>query len=148
MNPFRLPQGIGNGFDDESIFSTYGPNSSVSLSTLLGTIDIQGSETASAESPLPGSLYDAYLSAASPSLQSVSSFTTELSLNGTPWTLTLDPSGNGTGSVDNVTNYSTFYTLSPPIFDATAFRATSSISATRFSRLPRKARCGYRLRDG
>ena len=121
VNPFWLPQGIGNGFDDESIFSTYGPNSSVSLSTLLGTIDIQGSETASAASPLPGSLYDAYLSAASPSLQSVSSFTTELSLNGTPWTLTLDPSGNGTGSVDNVTNYSTFYTLSPPIFDATAF---------------------------
>jgi hypothetical protein len=118
VNPFLLPQGIGNNFNNESIFSTYAPNSAVNLSSLLGTIEIQGSETGG--SPLPGSLYDAYLSNASPG-GIKANFSAEQSLNGTPWTLTLDPTSAHTGFIDNVTDYSMFYALSPPIFSATAF---------------------------
>jgi filamentous hemagglutinin len=118
VNPFLLPQGIGNNFNNESIFSTYAANSSVNVSSLLGNIDIQGSETGGNQ--LPGSLYDAYLSNASPGGLHAG-FNTEQSLTGTPWTLTLDPTDAGTLFIDNVTNYSTFYELSPPIFGATAY---------------------------
>ncbi|HEX4141515.1 MAG TPA: filamentous hemagglutinin family protein [Candidatus Methylacidiphilales bacterium] len=118
VNPFLLPQGIGNNFNNESIFSTYGSATTVNVSSLLGTITIQGSQ--SSTNPLPGSLYDAYLSNASPGGLS-SNFTVEQSLSLTPWTLTLDPTEVGTNLIDNVRDYATFYELSPPIFNATAF---------------------------
>jgi filamentous hemagglutinin len=118
VNPFWLPQGIGNGFDDESVFSTYGPDSAVNLSSLLGTITVQGSESSGVV--LPGSLYDAYYSNASPGGLKTTR-TSVTSLNKTPWTLTLDPTPAGTNFIDNVTDYSTFYAVSPPIFRATAF---------------------------
>ena len=119
VNPFLLPQGIGNSFNDESIFSTYGVASTVDVNSLLGSIYIQGSEIDGGS--LAGSLANAYLSNASPGQLHASTFTKEKSLTGTPWTLTLDPSGIGTGSIDNVTDYSSFYNFSPPIFGATAF---------------------------
>lgn len=118
VNPFLLPQGIGNNFNNESVFSTYGPASSVSVSSLLGTIQIQGSEGSNLA--LPGSLYDAYFSNASPG-GIHGAFTTEKSLTRAPWTLTLDPTSVGTLFIDNVNNYSMFYALSPPIFSATSF---------------------------
>ncbi len=117
VNPFLLPQGIDNSFNDESIFSTYGANSSVSLSSLLGTITIQGSQYGVTK--LPGSLADAYFSNASPG--GLRTFSREESLNPTPWTLTLDSNGSLTIGIDNVNDYSNFYNFSAPIFNATAF---------------------------
>jgi hypothetical protein len=118
VNPFLLPQGIGNNFNNASIFSTYSPTASVSVDSLLGSITIQGDSFNGGS--LPGSLADAYLSDASPGgLHSTT--TTVQSLTGTPWTLTLFPTSAKTNFIDNVDNYSTFYALSPPIFNATAF---------------------------
>jgi filamentous hemagglutinin len=124
VNPFLLPQGIGNNFNNESIFSTYGANSSVSLSSLLGTIKVQGSEFEG--NALAGSLYNAYLSNASPGGLQTATFTSEQNENSTfglsgPWSLTLDPGLNGPNFIDDVSNYSTFFALSPPTFRATAF---------------------------
>ena len=118
VNPFLLPQGIENGFDNKTIFSTYASNSAVDLSSLLGTITIQGAEEAGA--PLPGSLYNAYLSNASDFVGSNSYFSIA-SISQLPWTLTLDPTANGTFGYDNVTDYSEFYQLSAPIFRAAAY---------------------------
>jgi hypothetical protein len=118
VNAFLLPQGIGNEFSDESIFSTYGADSSVSVASLLGSITIQGSEYQG--NSLPGSLADAYFSNASPG-GLTRGLTTEQSLNPEPWTLTLDPTSVDTTNIDNVSDYSNFYNFSPPIFNATAF---------------------------
>ena len=118
VNPFWLPQGMGNNFINESIFSTYASDSSVGVSSLLGNITIQGSEAES--TPLPGSLFNAYLSNASNG-NNRGTATKIQSENATPWTLTLDPTSVGTNFIDNVTNYSLFYELNPPTFGATAF---------------------------
>ena len=113
VNPFWLPQGIGNGFNDESIFNTYASNSSVSLASLVGSIQIQGSQTSG--NVLPGSLDDAYLSNASFAVSG--GYTSVQSISGTPWTLTLDPS-----LADSQPNYyATFYEIAPPVFAATAY---------------------------
>ncbi len=123
VNPFLLPQGINNGFDDNGVFSTYGAGSGVSVSSLLGDITIQGSEAVG--SNLPGSLYNAYFSNASPG--NVGKLTVEKSRNKTPWTLTLEPtSGNND---DLVTEYGNFYNYSPPIFKATAFSGNINYSS-------------------
>jgi len=119
VNPFLMPQGIGNGFNDESIFSTYGTDSSVAVNSLLGSIDIQGSKYQVNE--LPGGLFQAYLSDASPGGLRATTYKKVASLTGTPWTLTLDPTDVNTINIDNVKLYANFYNLSPPIFEATAF---------------------------
>ena len=117
-NPFLLPQGIGNGFNDNSIFSTYAADASVNVSSLLGSITVQGGLYTGGS--LPGSLSDAYLSNASGFVgKGVRSVVN--SDNATPWTLTLDANGDGTGFNNGVMAYTTFYDLSPPIFRATAY---------------------------
>jgi len=118
VNPFLMPQGIGNNFNNESFFSTYASDSAVNLSSLLGSIQIQGSETSG--QGLQGSLADAYLSAASPG-GIPSNFGAEQSRDLSPWTLTLDPTSVQTSFIDNVSDYSTFYAFSPPVFSAAAF---------------------------
>jgi filamentous hemagglutinin family protein len=118
VNAFLLPQGINNGFNDNTLFSTYGSNSSVSVSSLLGQITIQGSQYSGngSSTQLPGGLADAYYSNASSSTPSE-----QYNLTGTPWTLTLEPEESGNGLFDSVLEYSDFYSYSPPIFRATAF---------------------------
>ena len=118
VNPFLLPQGIGNTFGDESIFSTYGSNSSVAVSSLLGSITVQGSQYQGNQ--LPGGLSDAYFSNASPGGLS-RGMNNEASLTAEPWTLTLDPTDDNTIGIDNVRDYANFYNFSPPVFNATAF---------------------------
>jgi filamentous hemagglutinin family protein len=120
VNPFLLPQGVNNGFNDKTLFSTYGSQSTVGVSSLLGTVTIQGSQYSGngSSAQLPGGLADAYYSDASPNTLSRS---TELSFTGTPWTLTLDPQVSGSGLFDSVLEYHNFYNYSPPVFQATAF---------------------------
>ena len=118
VNAFLLPQGIGNGYDDNTIFSTYGAGSGVSVSSLLGNIVIQGSEYESTQ--LAGGLSNAYYSNASPVGLNASTFKAEKSLNKTPWTLTLEPTSSN-GLYDSVREFSNFYNYSPPIFEATTF---------------------------
>jgi filamentous hemagglutinin len=117
VNAFLMPQGINNGFDDHTLFSTYSAGSGVSLSSLLGNITIQGSEFESTS--LPGGLANAYYSNASP--PGVGVARTDESLTHTPWTLTLDPDVSSSGQYDSVSEYSNFYSYAPPIFHATAF---------------------------
>jgi filamentous hemagglutinin len=119
VNAFLLPQGIGNGFNDESIFSTYGSDASVNVSSLLGSITVQGSIYAN--QPLPGGLADAYVSNASPGGLRSTTYKEVQSLTGTPWTLTLDPTDLSVSGVDTVSDYTNFYNYSAPIFGATAF---------------------------
>ncbi len=129
-NPFLLPQGIGNGFDDESIFSTYSANTSVQLSSLLGSINIQAGQGQG--QVVPGSLYDAYLSASSPDGLSATTFKNEFSANGTPWTLTLDPnpSSNTNQNIDTIFNYAAVMNVGAPIFGATSFSGNIQLEGT------------------
>jgi filamentous hemagglutinin family protein len=120
VNAFLLPQGIDNGFNNHTVFSTYGSNSGVAVSSLSGTITIQGSDYTGNgnNTSLPGSLYNAYLSNASPITINGSS---EASLSKLPWALTLDASSGGNGIFDDINDYLSYFIYSPPIFKATAF---------------------------
>jgi filamentous hemagglutinin family protein len=120
-NPFLLPQGIGNGFGDKSVFSTYGDQATVNVSSLFGTITMQGSESTSGQQP--GSLYNAYQANGSKAGLTTSSARQVQSDNGTPWTLTLDQSNLGRNNIgyDSISGYQSFFDYSPPVFNATAY---------------------------
>ena len=120
VNAFMLPQGINNGFNNHTIFSTYGATSGVDVSSLSGAITIQGSDFTGngGNTSLPGSLYDAYFSNASTTTTLDSSVA---SYNQTPWTLTLDPQASGNGLFDAIHDYLSYFIYGPPVFQATAF---------------------------
>ncbi len=104
---------MDNGYDDSTLFSTYGANSGVNISSLLGNITIQGSEYNGSASQLPGGLADAYFSDASTTGLNSHTFTSEKNLTKTPWTLMLDPTVSSNGNYDSVREYNNFYNFSP-----------------------------------
>ncbi len=124
VNPFWLPQGIGNTLDDQTIFETYGPTTTVNLSSLLGSINVEDQGLAAA--------FDANAQTGS-------------ATNATkaPWTLSLDTAfATGAGSaVDNESEYSTFMEVAPRSLMRRPSPATFSTPATRSWLRRPSARC-------
>jgi filamentous hemagglutinin family protein len=140
VNPFWLPQGLGNNFQDLSIFSTYGQDSSVNVSSLLGNISYQSSElvvsftTGNIYTALPGGLYEAYFSDSSPNNISANSFNQSKleddanALLSGPWDLTMTPTGGN--ATATVANYAPFFALNPPTLTSTAFSGNIQIEGS------------------
>jgi len=108
-NPFLLPQGFGNGIDDQTYFSTFATSDSVSVSSLAGTVTLKDSP----DNPNGGSLYGWY----STILNDVPG---NLSTASEPWL----------GLVETpmlLTPFTTVFGVAPPSLYATSFNGDIDI---------------------